>query len=213
MLLCLLFGFSGVYYSFFAVSMLILLSAKSLLLKKYRISLTQFFIAGMICLGVLINAFPYISNKLNNSPASVPVGSRSPGESERYGLKIVQLLLPSSIHQVAAFRELNEFYVDNFPFTNENQTSSLGIIASIGFLFNLIFLFTKKREDPLVGFLGFTNICYLLLGTVGGFGAVFSLLISSSIRSYNRISVYIAFTAITLFCLIIKDIYLKYTLS
>jgi hypothetical protein len=37
------------------------------------------------------------------------------------------------------------------------------------------------------------TLAALLLGTVGGFGVVFNLLVSSDIRAYNRISVFIAF--------------------
>jgi phosphoglycerol transferase len=210
LILCLLFGSSGVYYAFFAVAVLILLSAKSLILKKYQISLMHLIIAGMICLSVLINISPSIYYKWNNGPTSIPVGSRNPSESEKYGLKIIQMLLPSTIHQIASFRELNNAYTNNFPNVNENRTSSLGIMGSIGLLLAIIFLFTPKREDPLMGFLGFSTLSSLLLGTVGGFGAIFSLLISSSIRSYNRISVFIAFFAISTFCLIVKDLYFKY---
>ena len=83
-------------------------------------------------------------------------------------------------------------------------------MGSIGFLFAIIFLFTPKKEDPLIGFLGFITLGCLLLGTIGGFGAIISLLISSSIRSYNRISVFIAFPSITFFCLVVKDLHLKY---
>jgi phosphoglycerol transferase len=53
----------------------------------------------------------------------------------------------------------------------------------------------KTTGPDLLSHLSVLNISAVLLGTIGGFGALFALLISPQIRAYNRISVYIAFFA------------------
>jgi phosphoglycerol transferase len=45
----------------------------------------------------------------------------------------------------------------------------------------------------LLSHLSVLNISAVLLGTIGGFGALFALLVSPQIGAYNRISVYVSF--------------------
>src|SRR5207302_515103 len=90
---------------------------------------------------------------------------------------------------------------------NENDYASLGILGSIGFLLLVGGLFSRKRVAPNMGRivdpsypgvregLGALNAAALLLGTTGGLGSLFSLLVGPWIRGYNRISIYIAFFA------------------
>jgi phosphoglycerol transferase len=45
----------------------------------------------------------------------------------------------------------------------------------------------------------------LLLGTIGGFGSLFSLLISADIRAYDRVFPFIHFFALMAFCLLLDE--------
>jgi phosphoglycerol transferase len=55
--------------------------------------------------------------------------------------------------------------------------------------------------------LAFLNMTCLLLGTTGGFGAIFAYFVSSQIRAYNRISVFIAFFAILTVCWVLNEFF------
>jgi phosphoglycerol transferase len=54
-----------------------------------------------------------------------------------------------------------------------------------------------RRRRDLIRAVALLVVALLLLATVGGFGSIFSLLVSSRIRAYNRASAMIAFFALT----------------
>ncbi len=83
-----------------------------------------------------------------------------------------------------------------FPNDNENWTTRLGLVATLGFLGLLALLFAPDnvlRVRPVLRGASRLTLAALLLATVGGFGTVFNLLVAPDIRAYNRISPYIAF--------------------
>src|SRR5690606_13118282 len=62
------------------------------------------------------------------------VHGRAPAETEIYGLKIAQLLLPISDHRVSSLAEFKDTYSSSTPLVNENDTASLGVVGGFGFL-------------------------------------------------------------------------------
>jgi len=84
----------------------------------------------------------------------------------------------------------------------EFLSTSLGIVASVGFLFLvgtslLGFARTPESIGPTLWRpLASLNLSAVLLGTVGGFGSLFALLVSPQIRTYCRLNVFIAFMAL-----------------
>src|SRR5262249_26949537 len=82
----------------------------------------------------------------------------------------------------------------------ENATSRLGLLASLGFLTLLAALVLPAsrrwaRDEPLLLAAATLTLALVLLGTVGGFGSLFNLLVSPEIRAYNRVSPFIALYA------------------
>jgi len=72
-------------------------------------------------------------------------------------------------------------------------------------------LFIKKdgKINGRLSFLAELNIAMVLLGMVGGFSAIFAVLISNEIRAYNRISIFIAFVCILTVAFVVDNIYKK----
>lgn len=68
----------------------------------------------------------------------------------------------------------------------------------IGFIILMICLFTKKDSalNKRLGYLSELNITMVLMGTIGGIGAMFSFFISPMLRGYNRISIFIEYACI-----------------
>ena len=95
---------------------------------------------------------------------------------------------------------------------NENDTAALGVIGSVGFLSLLVCLFLRGCPNDLYS-LGLLNLFAVLLGTIGGFGAIFSFVISPQLRGYNRISVYISFFSITAVLIMVDRLIAKYVKS
>ena len=121
---------------------------------------------------------------------------RAPSEAEALGLKLAHLLLPIDGHRLEYFDKLKSRYLAGGVLNNENTTSSLGLLGSAGFLFLLIHLLRRRQGPPsALDVLAVANLGAILIGTIGGMGLLFSLLVTSWIRAYNRVSVFIAFFA------------------
>jgi phosphoglycerol transferase len=124
---------------------------------------------------------------------------RSPGDSEMYGLKLIQLILPRAQHRISSLSTLNSSYSSSRPLVNENFTSSLGLICAVGFLMLVFFeLFKLKMLGRIqsLQILSPISLVLFLFGTIGGLGSVFSFVITGDIRSWNRISIFIAFPSL-----------------
>jgi hypothetical protein len=135
------------------------------------------------------------------------VRHRQPQQVEELSLKITQLLLPVTDHRVDSIAFLKKVYNRNQAFgapATEADMASLGLIGSLGFLAMLCVILFRWRsplnldEPPkqsLTRDLSILNLALVLLGTQGGIGMVFAVLVSPEIRAYNRVSVVIAFCA------------------
>lgn len=208
-LVCVLLGASGVYFSFFFCFLLLLGgTAGALKLRSVRPAAMAIVFTGITVGTVLINLSPSINYKYRHGDAGVV--KRSPAGAERYGLKISQLLLPITGHRVSVFDRLKKFHNDN-SMVNEDDASSLGLVGSIGFLALLVQLLRHKElvacADGLLHDLSILNIFSVLLATVGGFGLLFALYVSSGIRGYNRISIFIAFFSLMAVAIIVDSVY------
>jgi phosphoglycerol transferase len=180
---------------------------------------------GFIVLGVLLNVAPSLMYIFSNGENSEGVG-RLAGESELYGLKITQMLLPRADHRLDSFFEFASRYNDTFPLVTENISSSLGAIGSLGFLLLMgILMFSLISNRPTstsetsgqsrslkfrLQVLAILALGMVLLATVGGGSSLFAMLISTSIRSWNRISIFIAFVSVLAFMLCVDRFITKY---
>jgi phosphoglycerol transferase len=195
---CLLLSSAGVYYAFFACFLYLVAGlAASLTRRRPGPLVRAALLVGVTSLGVLANLSPTFVYRWRHGP-NPEVAQRVPGESEIYGLKVVQLLLPIDHHRLAPLRELSErYYHWAVPLRNENMWSTLGTVGSGGFLILVVGVLLRQRfrngSPTLFDALVNLNLFAVLLGTIGGFGMAFALLVSPSIRCYNRISIYIAF--------------------
>lgn len=210
--ICLLVASAGLYYAFFACFFLLVAGMQVLLLKRKKHDLLIIeILIGLIVVGTFANIMPnmvYVHNHGMNTEAV----QRSPVESEMFGIKIDQLLMPVDGHRLSYIAALKNKYNSIAPLVNENSSSSLGLIGSIGFLILIGRLFYKHPMNSDKGIkdnLSILNMSAVLLATIGGFGFFFALIIPG-IRSYNRISIYIAFFALFAVNLLLDDLYKKY---
>lgn len=198
LVLCVLLS-SSPYYAFFTGFLLVVAGLFALLTRRsWRGFLAAVALTGMLFAGLLANLAPALAYRFVHGD-NVEVARRVPAESEIYGLKIAQMVLPVSGHRIPALAKLREEY-RKAPLTNENDTAALGIVGAVGFLFLLgRFLFSLGRgrgAGEALDRLAFLNAAAVLLGTIGGFGSLFAHLISPIFRGYNRISIFIGFLAL-----------------
>jgi phosphoglycerol transferase len=189
--ICLIAGSCGVYYPYFFCFLLLAAGLFSSWNRcSYAPLVAALVLAGVVAGTLVINHLPTIIYQRTHGSAAM--GSRSVGDAEIMGLKITQLLLPIGGHRNEKLAALKHRY-NLGPLINENDTSSLGIVGSIGFLLLLGAIFSRQKMPGLLQALSGSNLAAVLLGTIGGLGVLFNLLVSPQIRAYTRISVFIAF--------------------
>jgi phosphoglycerol transferase len=202
----------GAYYALFGVIVLLVSALAGTLAKRDNKIFLRGAIASIaVATGIVANAAPNLIHTIEYG-SNPEVAQRTLAESEIYGLKLTQLLLPHSRHRSAKLRKVTQEYERHFPF-NENRASSLGVVGSVGVLLSfasLLFTLAGRRVDKRVVFLGLIFLALFLVATIGGLSAIFALLVSPMIRGWNRISVFIGFTAIATFFILLESFLEKY---
>jgi phosphoglycerol transferase len=201
----------GVYYAFFGCYFLVVAGiVQAIAFKQIRRLLLPGVLTAAIFAMMMINLAPCIIYQFNHGKTET--AQRMPAEAELYGLKVAQMILPLTGHRIGPLKMAKDEY-NMAPLVTENDGSTLGVIGSIGFMILLGWLVSnawnlRRQEDNsngnLLGQLSVLNISAVLLGTIGGFSAIFSLFVSPQIRSYNRISIYIAFFALLAVALLLE---------
>lgn len=149
------------------------------------------------------------------------VVKRGPSETEVNGLKISQLVLPTEGHRIGAFAEI-QAKSTRFSIIPAERGQQLGLIGAIGFVAILgsVLISARRRNttvadgdgDPrpppsmnpvaiappreIVRVYGIATIVAILVGAVSGFSLIVAGLGLSDIRSWNRVSIFIAFFAL-----------------
>lgn len=189
-------GAFGVYYAVFGLILLSTVALAGLLAGSGFKSLRFAAVAAcLVIAGVLLNIGPNLAYQYK-AGVNTEVAQRNPAESEIHGFKMVQLLLPRPDHRSGKMRQIAQRYAATFPMVHENFMSSLGFVAAVGFLCSLLVAAAAIAGRPLernLRLIALMTLVLFLFGTIGAFGSLFSQLISSSIRGWNRISIFIAF--------------------
>ena len=191
-LICILIGSNGIYYPFFACFLLLVAGISAVLVHRNPRPLAPAALLIVVTFGaVIVNLAPSIIYIYKHGDARVT--ERSVAGPEIYSMKISQLLLPITDHRIGRLKQIKDLYNRNTVVT-ESDAAALGLVGSIGFLALLGQLVYRRSErNALLADLSILNIFSVLLATIGGFGSLFALFVSAGIRSYNRISVFIAF--------------------
>lgn len=171
--------------------------------KMWKRALACLIPMGFIIVFFMISIYPFFHYQAEYGRNTI-VGKRPMIDSELYGLKISQMLMPYEIPGNTNLEQRFKDYYKTVPLTNENVSSNLGLIGSTGFLVLLFNLLLRKNDSYcLLSLFSRLNVCAVLFATIGGFSAITFVFIGSGVmlRGFNRISVYIAFLAIAAMCL------------
>jgi phosphoglycerol transferase len=195
-LICVLVASAGTYYAFFGGVLLLVAAAfRARRDRALRPLLYGVALVGILAIVTVANLAPSVVAVARHGLNAAPI-ARTPGQAEYYGLKVLTLILPVSGHRIPALAQLKEHFNSQTLAPNENDWASLGFFGTIGFLMLLGWLvcrpFTASRTTQLFDLLGALNISALLLALTGGF-AILVAGVFPEVRSYNRMSIYIAF--------------------
>ncbi len=195
--ICVMSGACNVYYAFFAAFLFCVAGAIAWFRDGgWRPLITAAALCAIMLASLLVNLAPTFLYADQHGWSEV--AERNPGDTEIYGLKLAQLVLPAPGHWLKSFRDVRHRYDSFAPrlLNNENRSSTLGAVAAIGFVLLLAVLFGARppTTDPvLLADLSRLNLAAVLLGTVGGLSALWSFFVTAQLRAHNRISIFIAF--------------------
>lgn len=185
------------YYPFFTC-FIFMVTAVSKLVKtgKIKEGLCGVIATVMVCFFVVLSILPGKIYTMTHGTNAAAIDRAGFEQAELYGMKISQLFMPVNGHGI--YDKYIDIYNENAFLVNENSTAYLGIIGMIGFIILMICMFTKKDSalNKRLGYLSELNITMVLMGTIGGIGAMFSFFISPMLRGYNRISIFIEYACI-----------------
>jgi len=198
------------YYTVFTLMLLIAAMVIVVVTRRDVRALAQ----GSILFGVivgflLLGSLPNLMYEFENGPNHV--AQRGPEESDTYSLKLAQMVLPVPDHQIDALSNLAKRYYENpNQATGEGPDQALGFVTALGFAWLLLValagcLSPRWRSGNLLLHrqLATATVIAFLIGTTGGISTLFAYLVSPQIRSWNRISILIAFFAIAAVALLL----------
>lgn len=210
----LLIASSGIaYWQFFACYFLCVVAfSKFLKTKDISYVIKSLICIIMIVMFLLIGCIPELLNILSGN-SGIAGRLRSIPDGELYCLKIIQLILPIRGHGIGWLEKVIEDYNTMAPCVTENASAYLGIIGVTGFVILISYLFTNKKKESEISdkliILSELNIAAVIIGTIGGLGTCIFVFVSQTMRCFNRVSVYIAFFAVSALCLILDEKYKK----
>jgi hypothetical protein len=202
--LSLIVGIAGLYYAVFTV----LLVAISALLagvstRSLRSPVAGLLVVAAIAVPVVVTAVPEVVYRSQHGKNAV-VGDRTPVESIKLGLQPIQLVLPIPDNRIGPLAHLRARY-DAGQGTPGTQfqippADTLGLVGTVGLLWLLVYVLGSAAgygpRDPLTSRVGTATLIAILLGAIGGGGALFAYLITPEIRGWERIAVLIGFFAL-----------------
>ncbi len=213
-------GLSNGYYTFFSLMLMALFlfirCVRSLSLKPLGKSAIPFYTTIVAFMAGLSPKIIYGFFAGTNEIA----GQRIPMEAELYGLKIIELLMPSSYSFLEKYTSFSSRYASSGVSISENIMSPIGIIATIGFValcgWVLVFFARKgnigicsEKDSDALTFLALGTLVLVLYCTVGGFGTIFNYIVSPQFRCYNRASIVICCLCLCAIAVILNWIHNK----
>jgi phosphoglycerol transferase len=219
LLACVAIASSGAYYAAFTLLFLVVLGVVDFIARRRRRVLASAGIAiaaiGVVATFNLAPTFVYYA--IHGQDTAVV--RRNPSETEFEGLKISQLVLPVEHHRIQALADVQTKSTKYTP-TRSERGQQLGFIGAVGFAALLVALLVAIRRDrrapppepldpdvaatapvppPAEAMLsmGVLTVFGILMATISGFSILLFGFGIRELRSWNRISVFIAFFAFT----------------
>jgi hypothetical protein len=212
-LACAALGSTGPYYAFFAVLLLGAAVVADLIARRsWRRVASGAVAAGIVLVVLLLNLSPsflYWQSHGRNREA-IPRGI---SETEVNGLRVAELVLPRVDHRIDAFAEAQRKSDRFSPVGTSERGQQLGLVGAVGFVGLIVFTLSRllrrgRANDPacspprlgtrteILQRLGLLTVVALVVATVSGISLLISAIGVRYIRSYNRISIFIAFFAL-----------------
>jgi hypothetical protein len=204
--ICIAVGLSDFYYAAFTA---LLAGAATLVASAVRRDLRTLLAGGAVTLVVMLATGLALAPSLvyraqHGSNQALP---RAPSESELYSLNVIGLVLPVEDHRVGRLASIRARYQQSTRVGQE--PAPLGLLTAIGFVWLLAVSLAlclgagnRIARDPRQRSLATANLTALLIGTTGGVSSIIAYAIGPELRTWSRLSIFIAFFAVAALCLL-----------
>lgn len=200
-------GMSGIYYAFFTCFLLVVAGVWGWRTRQELARLkAAAVLVGTVAAGALVALAPYLGHRLS-AGANPGAVIRSLADLEVWGLKISQLILPVRHHRIEWLADVRSTYqgllvgLSGPRADNEADWAALGFIGAVGLVLLLLAPLLGNRRSrtsvrlTTVRSAAVLAVASILLATTSGFNVLVGHVLPE-IRSYNRISIFIAFLAL-----------------
>jgi hypothetical protein len=198
--MCLVIGSAGLYYAVFALVLLLSGSVVAAFARRGRRTVISGLICALAIVAMLaINLAPSLSYQSAHGKNTAI--ARTPLQSDQFGLRLDNLLLPVQQDRLPFLSDVNQQYTEATSTGYCEQCfENLGTVGSIGFLSLCLLALVSivgvagafavravYRAAALGVALTFT------VATIGGMSSLLAFFLTSDIRGWNRMSLFIAF--------------------
>jgi phosphoglycerol transferase len=187
-----------VYYPFFyailfvAALLVAFIRCRRDSLRRGAVCLTVVLMAGAVNLAPTVIAWAR-----DGRPASLDY--KQPGEADTFGLRIRDLVMPSSASRIPLLAALGRrVEAVAWPLRGESRHAKLGLAATIGLLVALAALVgwrppMDERGRVALNAAGCLIIALLIVAVPGGLGSIFNTFVTPQFRCYNRVVPLVSF--------------------
>jgi phosphoglycerol transferase len=199
--LCAVIASTGLYYAFFT-AVLVTIAAVVTAATRRRGAILLSGLAATAAIGavVVVNVAPSLVHSAANGANEEPV-VRSADESERFGLKLMQLLLPVDGHRLEPLARRAQLYEENTttPANAIESGQTLGLVGDVGFIALLFAALAgavagaRWQPPALLRNASLPTLVALLFGITTGFATLFAYAVTPKFHAPGRISIVIAF--------------------
>jgi phosphoglycerol transferase len=207
-LLAVAIGSGGVYYAFFGVALIVTSGVANVVAQRRWRAMMPALVASVVVVSAMAVELAPSLRYWQENGRNTQVGERVPAEAEYNAFKPIQLFLPQSKHRIESMREAANRYAASAPMVNENATAALGIVGAVGLVLILVHglrrVIAQRPLDPPLESLTLQAAVALALGTLGGAGSIIAYAGFTSLRAYNRVSVFLGFIGIAAVLLLMQ---------
>lgn len=129
---------------------------------------------------------------------------RSLASVEGGSYKFAHIFLPTYANFIDKINEIIPYFAD----IEQDEYFMLGIFAGIGFVYSVTKIIRLKRNesiyDRIVEICGICNVYIVLLGVKSGLSSIIAAFITTGIRNFNRICVYLAVFSFISFAILLE---------
>jgi len=208
--LCVVIGSAGLYYAVFALVLLLSGSLVALVARRGRRAVASGLLASLLIAAMLaINLAPTLSYRAaHGKNTSI---ARTPLQSDQFGLRLSDLLLPVQEDRLPFSSDVNQRYTEATSTGYcEACFENLGAVGSVGFLSLCLLALVS-----IVGVAGAFAVravyraaalgvaLSFAIATIGGVSSLIAFFLTSDIRGWNRISLFIAFFSLLAIALLL----------